>query len=54
MVKCFREGVTFYEDKKKHFVNPNLNLVPVRDARISSRLGIDSYTAQAITDGDEP
>jgi hypothetical protein len=54
MTEAIARGVTFYKDKKEHFVNPNLNLVPVRDARISSRLGIDSYTAQAITSGDEP
>src|SRR5437763_15774217 len=26
MKECFARGVTFYEDKKKHFVNPNLGV----------------------------
>ncbi|CAI2189546.1 17613_t:CDS:2 [Funneliformis geosporum] len=34
MTECFARGVTFYEDKKKHFVNPDLRFSGVRNSRV--------------------
>ncbi|RHZ37769.1 hypothetical protein [endosymbiont GvMRE of Glomus versiforme] len=54
MAGCFAVGVTFYEDKKKHFVNPDLRFAGVKNDRIKLGLGADFYTAQAIQEGGEP
>ncbi|RHZ37265.1 hypothetical protein [endosymbiont GvMRE of Glomus versiforme] len=53
MAECFARGVTFYNDKKEHFVNPDLGIAPVNSQVVRSGIGIDSYTAQAIQSGDE-
>src|SRR5204863_7517370 len=51
MAECFARGVTFYKDKKEHFVTPNLGLKGVVTQIQYSATGGDSYTAQAITEG---
>ncbi|RHZ36445.1 hypothetical protein [endosymbiont GvMRE of Glomus versiforme] len=55
MAECFARGVTFYEDKKEHFINPDLGVKEaVNRVQYSSFCHGQNYTAQAITDGDEP
>ena len=51
MAKTIAEGVHFYDDKRKYFVNPNLTLASVRNDNIQLGAGGDNYTAQAITEG---
>lgn len=54
MTECFTRGVTFYKDKKEHFVNPDLGVSYQHSTSIYSRGGFgDVYTAQAITEGGE-
>jgi len=55
MAECFARGITFYKDKKEHFVNPDLGVSQQHSTSIYSLGGVgDTYTAQAITDQDEP
>ena len=55
MSECIARGVTFYKDKKEHFVNPNLGVKEAVNSFQYSSFGTSQgYTAQAITDGDEP
>ncbi|CAH1765283.1 1683_t:CDS:2 [Entrophospora sp. SA101] len=54
MAECFARSVTFYEDKKKHFVKPDLGLSQQLSTSVYSLGGIgDTYIAQAITTGGE-
>jgi len=54
MTSCFARGVTFYEDKKKHFVNPDLGVSQSLDRIRYAGDNTSSYTAQAIQEGGEP
>ena len=51
MAECIAQGVTFYKDKKEHFVNPNLGVKQAVDSIIYGGDNTDNYTAQAITEG---
>src|SRR5438874_1189486 len=53
MAACFARGVTFYEDKKKHFVNPKLDISYIASRIDYSGTGGNSYTAQAIQESEE-
>jgi len=54
MTQCFAQGVTFYEDKKKHFVNPDSGISQQHSTSIYSLGGIgDTYIAQAIQESEE-
>src|SRR2546423_460455 len=51
MAEAIARGVTFYKDKKEHFVNPNLGVSQQQSTSIYSIGGVgDTYTAQAITE----
>ena len=54
MAECIARGVTFYKDKKEHFVNPNLGVKEAVNRIIYGGDNTSNYTAQAITSGDEP
>ncbi|RHZ36772.1 hypothetical protein [endosymbiont GvMRE of Glomus versiforme] len=54
MAECFARGITFYEDKKKHFVNPDLGVKEaVNRIQYSSFGTSQGYTAQAVGEGEE-
>jgi len=53
MKECFARGVTFYEDKKKHFVNPDLGFRGIISQVQYSATGGSSYIAQAIQESEE-
>ena len=52
MAECISRGVTFYKDKKEHFINPNLGVKRAVDSIIYGGDNTDNYTAQAITERD--
>ncbi|KLL03218.1 MAG: hypothetical protein MRECE_23c004 [Mycoplasmataceae bacterium CE_OT135] len=54
MRTCFAQGVTFYEDKKEHFIKPDLGIRQTENqAQYSSAGHSQGYTGQAITSGGE-
>jgi hypothetical protein len=53
MSECFARGVTFYNDKKEHFINPKLDISYIASRIDYSATGGDSYLGQAIPAGEE-
>ncbi|KLL03328.1 MAG: hypothetical protein MRECE_19c010 [Mycoplasmataceae bacterium CE_OT135] len=53
MTGCFAQGVTFYKDKKEHFIKPDLGISQRLDTVRHPATGGSSYTGQAITSGGE-
>ena len=53
MAECIARGVVLYNDKRDHFVNPNLGVKEAVNRIIYGGDNTDNYTAQAITSGGE-